>query len=248
MREGLRQSGSDAESPRVTIASTDHFIGFLLIGVGVAALGFMAQHAPPADAAHAGQLAPHAQAVGVYLAAICMDWALLYYCWIGVHRRGGTFEMLSGGRWRSARDLLTDLAIAIPFCVVSEAAAYGLTTVLGQNSARTVDSLLPGSLVEVLAWTATCVTAGVCEEIAFRGYVLCQLRAFTGSTASAVVGQGLVFGLFHLYQGWKNAVVISLLGVLYGLLAIWRGNLRANILGHALTDFWEGWLKFLVWP
>ena len=248
MREWLREPGPDAGSLRVPIASMGHLIGFLLIGVGVAALGFMAQHAPPADAANAGQLAPHGQAVPVYLAAICMDWAMLYYCWIGVHRRGGTLEMLSGGRWRSTRDLLTDLAIAIPFFAISEAAVYGMTRLLGQNSARTVDSLLPGSLVEVLLWTATCITAGVCEEIGFRGYVLRQLRALTGSTALAVVGQGLVFGLFHLYQGWKNAVVISLLGMLYGVLAIWRRNLRANILSHALTDFWEGWLKFLVWP
>ena len=46
----------------------------------------------------------------------------------------------------------------------------------------------------------------------------------------------------------KNAVVIALLGMLYGLLAIWRVNLRANLISHAMTDLWEGWLKFLVWP
>ncbi len=233
---------------RVPIASLGHFIGFLAIGVGVAALGFMAQHAPSAGVGSPGQLAPHGQAVRVYLAAICMDWAMLYYCWIGVHRRGATLAMLSGGRWRSARELLTDVAVAIPFFVVSEAATYGLTRLLGPNSARTVDSLLPGNPVEVLVWTATCITAGVCEEIGFRGYVLRQLRALTGSTALAVVGQGLVFGLFHLYQGWKNALVIAGLGMLYGLLAVWRGNLRATIVSHAVTDFWEGWLRFVVWP
>jgi len=248
MRERFRKSDPDTGSLRVPIASTGHFIGFLLIGAGVAALGFMAQHAPSQDAGTAGQLAPHRQALHVYLSAICMDWALLYYCWVGVRRRGGSFESISGGRWRSARELLADVAIAIPFWIVWEAAAYGLTWLVGPSAAKTVDSLLPSSLLEILVWTATCITAGVCEEIGFRGYVLHQLRALTGSTALAVVGQGLVFGLFHLYQGWKNAVVIALLGMLYGLLAIWRRNLRANILSHAMTDFWEGWLKFLVGP
>ena len=41
-------------------------------------------------------------------------------------------------------------------------------------------------------------------------------------------------------------MVISVLGILYGLLALWRGNLRANIISHAWSDIWEGWLKFLI--
>jgi uncharacterized protein len=118
---------------------------------------------------------------------------------------------------------------------------------LGPSGAKTVNSLLPQSFLEVLVWTATCITAGICEELIFRGYVQRQLHAFTGSLVTAVVGQGIIFGLFHAYQGWKAVTVISVLGVLYGALAAWRGNLRVNIVSHAFTDFWEGWLKFLIW-
>ncbi len=241
------QPSPHAASPGAPIASVAHFIGFLLIGAGIAALGFMAQHARSAGGAASGQLASHSQALQVYFVAIFMDWALLYYCWAGVHRRGGTIGTLSGERWSSATDLLTDLAIALPFWLLWEGTALCVHRLLGPNTAKAVDSLLPHTLVEVLVWTATCITAGVCEELAFRGYVQRQLRAFTGSTALAVAGQGLVFGLFHLYQGWKNAVVISVLGILYGVLAAWRRNLRVNIISHAWSDFWEGWLKFLVW-
>ena len=81
----------------------------------------------------------------------------------------------------------------------------------------------------------------------FRGYVQRQLHALSGSVVVAVLGQGLVFGLGHSYQGWKNTVVISVLGALYGALAAWRGNLRINIVTHAWTDVWEGWFKFMVW-
>jgi hypothetical protein len=56
-----------------------------------------------------------------------------------------------------------------------------------------------------------------------------------------------VFGLFHAYQGWKNVIVISVLGVMFGVLAAWRRNLRANIIVHAWADVWSGWLKFLLW-
>jgi len=61
-----------------------------------------------------------------------------------------------------------------------------------------------------------------------------------------VLAQGLVFGLFHAYQGWKNVVVISLLGVLFGALAAWRRNLRANVLVHAWADIWGGWLQLVI--
>jgi hypothetical protein len=82
--------------------------------------------------------------------------------------------------------------------------------------------------------------------MAFRGYLQKQLHAPSGSIAMAVLGQGVVFGLFHFYQGWKSVVVISVLGVLFGTLAAWRRNLRANIIVHAWGDVWEGWLKFVV--
>ena len=107
--------------------------------------------------------------------------------------------------------------------------------------------MLPQSLLEILLWIGTSFTAGVCEEMAFRGYAQRQFHALTGSVPLAVLGQGVVFGLFHFYQGWKNAVVICALGVLFGALAAWRRNLRANILVHAWADVWEGWLKFVVW-
>jgi membrane protease YdiL (CAAX protease family) len=183
----------------------------------------------------------------MYLVAILMDWALLYYCWAGVHRRGGNLRTLSGGRWTSWKSVAVDVGISLPFWVLWEGAAYGVHWLLGPSSAKSVDSLLPQSLLEILFWIGTSITAGVCEELTFRGYVQRQFHALTGSVGVAVLGQGLVFGLFHSYQGWENVIVICVLGVLFGALAAWRRNLRANIIVHAWSDIWEGWLKFVVW-
>jgi membrane protease YdiL (CAAX protease family) len=242
----VENSGA-SQRPR-QIASWRHFIGFLLIGAGVAALGFLAQHAPTGGGgAAAGQLGSHSQVIPVYLIAIFMDWALLYYCWVGVHRRGGNLATLSGGRWTSWKSVAVDVGIALPFWVLWEGSAYAVHRLLGPSSAKSVASLLPQSLLEILIWIATAITAGVCEEMAFRGYLQRQLHALSGSVMVAVLGQGLVFGLGHSYQGWKNTIVISVLGVLFGALAAWRGNLRANIIVHAWADVWEGWLKFVVW-
>ncbi len=227
------------------IASWLHLAGLLVIGAAVTGLGLLAQRGPAGGAA-GGQLASHSQAIPIYLTAIVMDWALFYYGWAGVHRRGGSLWSLSGGRWTSWRGVAVDLAIALPFWLVWEGAAYAVATVLGPSSTKSVDSLLPHSLLEIFLWSATCVTAGICEEMVFRGYLQRQLHALGGSIAAAVACQGVIFGIFHGYQGWKNVITISVLGILFGLLAAWRKNLRANMIVHAWADFWEGWLKFLV--
>ena len=109
------------------IASWAHLAGFLLIGAGVVGFGFYAQHASGGGGGAApGQLASHAKAIPIYLTAVFMDWALLYYCWGGVHHRGGTVSTLSGGRWSSWKDVLVDLGIVLPFWVLWEGAAYGV--------------------------------------------------------------------------------------------------------------------------
>jgi hypothetical protein len=251
-KNDIRATDNSAASAKpAQVASWAHLAGFLLIGAGVVAFGFLAQHAPSGGGAAPGQLASHSKAIPIYLTAIFMDWALLYYCFGGVHHRGCSFWALAGGRWTSWKSVAVDLAIVLPFWVLWEGAAYGVHWLLagtaGPGSAKTVDSLLPQSLLEVLIWIATSITAGFCEEMVFRGYVQRQLHALSGSVVAAVLGQGLVFGLFHSYQGWVNMAVISVLGVLYGALATWRGNLRANIIAHAWTDVWEGWFKFVVW-
>jgi uncharacterized protein len=228
------------------IASWMHLAGFIAIMAALLGLGFYAQYAGGGSGAGSGQLAGHGHAIQIYLTAFVMDWALLYFCWAGVHKHGGNLWDLAGGRWRNWREVFSDLAVAAPFWAVWEGAAYGVHLLLGSGSAKTVDSLLPQSLVEVLVWIATSVTAGICEEMAFRGYLQRQFHALTGNISWAIVLQALVFGIAHGYQGWRNVVVISVLGVLFGVLAAWRKNLRANIVVHAWADIWGGWLKSVV--
>jgi membrane protease YdiL (CAAX protease family) len=234
------------------IASRLHLAGFLLIMAGMVVLGFLAQSAPAGGggAAASGDLASHNDAIPIYVTAALMDWALLYYCWFGVHRCGGALATLSGGRWTSWRAVAVDLGIALPFWALWEGAAYAVHWVLdrpffGSENAKTVASLLPQSPLEILVWILVCITAGFCEELAFRGYLQRQFHAL-GGVWFAILGQGVVFGLAHAYQGWKNVFVISVLGILYGAMAVWRRNLRVNMITHAWADIWGGWLSALV--
>jgi membrane protease YdiL (CAAX protease family) len=250
--EAAVSGNSDKRQRPKQIASWGRLVGFLLIVAGMVAVGIYVQHASAGVGGTApGQPARHSP-IPLYLNMIVLEWALLFFCWRGVRSYGGNLATLSGGRWTSWKSLAVDLAIALPFWGIWEGAAYGVhwlldPRLLGSGSVKAVDSLLPQSLLEILIWIATSITAGVCEEMAFRGFLQRQLHALSGNIAVAVLVQGAVFGLGHAYQGWKNVIVISVLGVLFGALAAWRGNVRANIVVHAWADIWAGWLRFVVW-
>jgi membrane protease YdiL (CAAX protease family) len=229
------------------IASWWHLAGYILITAGIVAWGFHIQKAG-LGAAPAGQLIDHSQVIKNYILTILADCALLYYCWVGVHRHGGNMATLSGGLWISWHAWAKDIVIAPPFWVLWEATAYGVHWLLGPStSSRSVGALLPQSLLEILLWILVSVTAGFTEELQSRGYLQRQFHALTGNIIAAVIMQGVLFGLMHSYQGWKQVVVISALGILYGSLAAWRRNLRANMIAHAWSDVWEGWLKQVIW-
>src|SRR5262249_55922618 len=180
-----------------------------------------------------------AERIKFYLISIGSNWLLFYFCWVGVHWKGGNFFELAG-RWNNAKEILKEAAIALPFWVVWELTARAVHWMLGPDQAKSVQPLLPQSFLEVALWLAVCLTAGFCEEMIFRGYLQRQFLAMSGSVFVAIVGQAFFFGIGHVYQGWKQVGLIVVLGVLYGALAAWRKDLRANIIAHAWSDVWEG--------
>lgn len=187
-----------------------------------------------------GLAAQHRGAIGVYLSALVLDWLLFYYVWAFTSKRGTPLRELVGGKWSSLRGIALDFGIALPFWVVWDFTAQGVHRLLGPDSAKSVDILLPQTLLEIVVWIAVSMTAGFCEEAVFRGYLQKQFQALTGSAAVGVALQSVLFGIAHGYQGVKNVVVITVLGGLYGVLAHWRKNLRPGMIAHAWADVYGG--------
>jgi uncharacterized protein len=103
----------------------------------------------------------------------------------------------------------------------------------GTNAAQ---GLLPRGTLESLVWIPVALSAGFCEELAFRGYLQKQFQVITGSAGLAVLIQAMVFGVGHLYEGLAPVALITLYGVLFGLLAVWRKSLRPAMIAHAWSD------------
>jgi membrane protease YdiL (CAAX protease family) len=114
---------------------------------------------------------------------------------------------------------------------------------LGPSDTRNVTSMLPRTALEIFVWIFVSISAGICEEFVYRGYLQRQFAAMTRSGAAALVLQAIVFGVSHGYQGWKQVVTITVLGVLFGLLAQWRRSLVPGMAAHAWADIYGGWLN-----
>lgn len=235
----MATAGSPEPSGRYpAIASVRHTVMMLLIQAALLAWGFHLQSQPGESV-----LPENRNAVPLYVSVIALEWGLVLAVRAGVRSRGIALWDLVGGRWKSWKQLAGDVAVCIPFLLIWEGSAWLMNRLLGPNNAKSIDTMLPRSAIEVLLWIAVSISAGICEEFVFRGYFQRQFTAYTNNIAAGVVLQGIVFGAGHAYQGLKQVVIIAVLGMLYGWFAAWRRNLRANMVAHAWTDIWSGWLS-----
>lgn len=226
---------------RPLIAPLRHTLILIAILLAIAAYGVYAQRSGaaqgPAPAAR-GSMLP------LYLSLIAAEWGLVRFVVARGLRRGGTsFRELLGARWSSWRDVARDVVIAAVAWAAWLAISAASERVLGQGSAQGLATFLPRGPAEIVAWIALSISAGFCEEAVYRGYLQQQFEALSGSATVAVLGQAVIFGISHAYQGLTNVVVIAVLGALYGWLARWRKSLKPGMILHAWMDVFGGLLE-----
>jgi membrane protease YdiL (CAAX protease family) len=106
-------------------------------------------------------------------------------------------------------------------------------------------ALIPHSPGEFRLFLLLSVTAGVCEELLFRGYLVWVLRSWIGLWGATCVSM-VVFGLGHAYQGAKHGIRAFFAGVAMGLLALAAGSILPGMLLHALIDLGSGWITHIA--
>ncbi|MEN3538840.1 CPBP family intramembrane glutamic endopeptidase [Microbispora sp. ZYX-F-249] len=100
-----------------------------------------------------------------------------------------------------------------------------------------VAELLPRTAVERWHGLAMAVTAGVCEEIVYRGLLIALGVGALGLSTTAAAALALaVFVAGHWYQGWKGMAVVALLGFWLTIVYLATGSLLLPIAMHVLID------------
>lgn len=99
--------------------------------------------------------------------------------------------------------------------------------------------LAPQTQREIRLFDMVSVTAGVCEEILYRGFLLVVLTPVVGIW-TAVGLTSVIFGLGHAYQGLAGIGKTALVGLVMALLTVFSGSLFIPMLLHAVIDLTSG--------
>jgi membrane protease YdiL (CAAX protease family) len=175
--------------------------------------------------------------VYLYLTNIFLEWLVFAIVVTGVRWSGASVLLVVGERWRSARQVLRDIGIAAGFWVVASMLLWIISKLLRIAAlAHNMQFMLPHGAAEKTLWVALSVTAGICEETIFRGYLQRQFMALTKSAPAGILLSAAAFGAAHAYQGFRFVILISLFGAMFGILAYWRGSVRPGMIAHALQD------------
>jgi hypothetical protein len=175
-----------------------------------------------------------------YVTSIAMEWLMLGFVWLGLRLRNQRMRILLGENWGGIRQISRDLGIGVLFLIVANLALSLISHLLKAAPNAATLGLLPHTPAEIAVFSLLTVTAGICEEMIFRGYLQRQFSAFFRSVAAGVVLQGIMFGASHGYQTSKFMLIIFVYGLMFGLLAQSRRSLRPGMFAHFLQDLITG--------
>lgn len=175
-----------------------------------------------------------------YILTMIMEWLLVAFIAWGPRWRGASLRALAGKiplGWRSVgRDLWLAAAYLLAANIVLGILGFILKHFGLASDSAALKNLLPHTILENAAFLLLALTAGICEEMIFRGYLQHQLTAWTKSAAAGIALQGILFGVAHAYQGPTQIIVIAVYGCMFGSLAYWRKSLRPGMFAHFLQD------------
>jgi membrane protease YdiL (CAAX protease family) len=106
------------------------------------------------------------------------------------------------------------------------------------DAMKSLDYFFPATWIERRWFAFLCITAGVCEETLFRGFLLHYFHVIPGTfnLTLALLGSSAIFGLNHLYTGASGVLANIVVGFLIGLLFLLTGNLLIPMVFHAIMD------------
>ena len=141
-----------------------------------------------------------------------------------------TFDEV-GLRWPSWKDALWAIGLALVSLVVSSALQL-LFPLAGPSLANTIGS------INVLVAISFVLIVAFAEELTFRGYLIGVFSSNIGRAAAFFLST-CVFGLAHARTFGFNGTLLAplVVGALFAGFYVWRRNLTACVMGHALIDY-----------
>lgn len=129
------------------------------------------------------------------------------------------------------------------FGILASAAIVVIFKAFGFRDPALMREIVPVTRREKGLFVGLSVSAGVCEEMAFRGFLLPALMVATGSLAGGIVLSSLAFGVLHAHQRAGGALRAALLGAVLSVPMVLTGSVFASMAAHVIVDVAGGlWL------
>jgi membrane protease YdiL (CAAX protease family) len=165
---------------------------------------------------------------------LLIQWLGFYIAWRGIRASRLTFADLfdkqrSPNRptWEDCKD-----GFAIIFLTLGVNLALAHFQPFVRSNFLHSYTLLQYSMALLVA-----LSAGITEEVTYRGFFLSQLRLLTHNLRLAIFLQAVLFALFHgLQQNLTLALSRFFYGILFAFFAIRRNSLWPAIVGHVMID------------
>lgn len=178
----------------------------------------------------------------LYASILAIQLLLFWFVRTGMRRSGYSVVTLIDPSPRSAARWIRYLGIAVAAWILWMIFGGVLGSFLKPSQAEltALQQFLPHGGLEKLCWVVFSAGANSCEEVLYRGYLLRQFRALTGSPTIALFLQTVVFAMGHLALGVPIAISVSLLALWLGALALWQKSLLPSIIVHVSISLFGG--------
>ena len=105
---------------------------------------------------------------------------------------------------------------------------------------RIVHLFMPRDRTERLLWVLVAASAGVCEEITWRGVQPTLLATLIGHPVLAAALVAVTFGIGHMVQGWRSASIIVVFAASFQAVVWLSGSLYVAMAVHVMYDVAAG--------
>jgi membrane protease YdiL (CAAX protease family) len=107
-----------------------------------------------------------------------------------------------------------------------------------EKALKPMQFILPVTGPERSWWVAICATAGIGEEILYRGFLIQYLRhePLHLKLIAAILLACAIFGVAHVYQGPKGIAGTAFLGLVFSAIFVVSGSLLIPMILHFRID------------
>lgn len=109
---------------------------------------------------------------------------------------------------------------------------------------------LPKDWSEFSSYLFLAFSAGICEEVVYRGFMVNYLMSVFENPIigfnMAVIFPAVVFGIVHMYQGMKSVLKISIMSLLFSTIYIFSQSLLIVVILHSAVDIVGGYIGMRI--